>query len=237
MLLLALLACAPTPESDPCTADGGEGAVSTCLSPTQPDAYYVDQALRYFDTLESSYPGEGGPTYAPTVARWEWPPWLLLTGWGREAMEAADAIIRVIPTEVPTRDCRFFPEQPFARCRVDFRYADHPDAGCPIYEEFTFDDAGELTFLEAWSDDPERLPSDPTDPWAESPQAHRLSTRLPGLGNPRGELDPTSPWMQDAARRDPEVADFVARTEDFFGMWLEAYEAAGDDVFAQGCGW
>ena len=231
MLLYALLACTPP------SACADDGARSTCLAPRFAEAFYVDQATRYFDTLESDYAGEGGPRYAEGVARWEWPPWLLLTGYGREDMELADAIIRLIPTTVPTRDCRFFPTQPFARCRVDFRYEDHPDAACPIYEEFSFDDQGEMTFIEAWSDQPGLGPTGADDPWAEGAAAHRLSSRLPGLGNPRGEIDLDSPWMQEAAAADPEVADFVARARDFYAAWLEAYEAAGEDVFAQGCGW
>jgi hypothetical protein len=235
MILSLLLACAPTP--DPCTADGGEGALSTCLSPTRPAEYYVDQSLLYFDTLESDYAGEGGPTYAEGVARWEWPPWLLLTGYGREDMERTDAIIRLIETSVPTRDCRFFDVQPFGRCRIDFRYADHPDEGCPIYEEFTFDDAGEMTFIEAWSDQPGLGPTTDAEPWAEGPDVRRMSTKLPGLGNARGEIDLDSTYMAEAAASDPDVADFVARARDFWDSWLETYEDAGPDVFAEGCGW
>jgi hypothetical protein len=233
MVYLFLGCAAP---ADPCADDG---ALSTCLVPIRGEAWYVDQASLYFDTLESDYSGAEGPAYADGVARWEWPPWLLLTGYGRDDMEAADALMRLIPTSVPTRDCRFFEVSPFARCRVDFRYEDHPDAGCPIYEEFTFDDDGEMTFIEAWSDQPGLLPvEDPVgDAWAEGVDAHRLSTRLPGLGNARGEIDLDSPWMQAAAEEDPEVADFVARANDFQASWLEAYDAAGDEVFAAGCGW
>ena len=112
MPLVLLLSCTPPAPVDPCTADNGAAALSTCLSPAQSDAYYAAQGTRYFDTLESDYDGESGPSYADGVARWEWPPWLLLTGYGREDMEFADAIIRLIPTSVPTRDCRFFPTQP-----------------------------------------------------------------------------------------------------------------------------
>jgi hypothetical protein len=234
-MLPLLLACAPAP--DPCTDDGGAAALSTCLSPTQPDAYYADQGARYFDTLESDYDGESGPSYAEGVARWEWPPWLLLTGYGREDMELVDAIIRLLPTSVPARDCRFFGVQPFARCRVDFRYEDHPDQGCPIYEEFTFNDAGEITFIEAWSDQPGLRPAPDDDPWAEGADATRLSTRIPGLGSPSGAIDLDSPAMAQAAASDPEVADFVYRANDFYDAWLEAYEAAGPEVFAEGCGW
>jgi len=241
MLLAALLACAPLDTSidapaDPCALGDGEGAVSTCLSPTQTDAYYADQGLRYFDTLETGFSGDGGPTYDAWVARWEWPPWLKLTGYGAEDMETVDAIIRLLPTTVPERDCRTFATQPFARCRVSFLYEEHPDQPCPIYEEFTFDNAGEITFIEAWTDTADLRPSaDADDLWAEGDEVHRLSTKLPGLGNAEGQIDLDSPWMQDAAAADPDVADFVVRAKDFYGMWLEAYEAAGPDVFVEGC--
>ena len=233
--MILLLACAvPEPPADPC---GGAGALSRRLAATKSAEYYIDQSLRYFDTLESDYPGEGGPDYAPGVARWEWPPWLKLTGYGREDMEKLDAIVRLVPTSVPERDCRFFPDQPFGRCRVSFTYEDHPDQGCPIYEEFTFNDAGENTFIEAWSDNPAYLPSDAADPWAEAANAHRLSTRIPGLGTPTGAIDLNSDAMRDAAAADPEVADFVNRASDFYQTWLAEYQARGADVFAQGCGW
>jgi hypothetical protein len=233
-MLLYLLACTSPAEVDPC-ADP-QAALSTCLSPTQPEEWYADQGTRYFDTLESDYSGEGGPDYAEGVARWEWPPWLELTGYGREAMEQVDAIIRLIPTAVPERDCRFFPDQPFARCHVAFTYEDEPDQTCPIYEEFTFDDAGRTTFIEAWADQPGLVPS-PDDPWAEAATAHRLSTKIPGLGGPDATIDLDSAPMQAAAAADPEVATFVEEARDFYGAWLQTYTEAGPDVFAQGCGW
>lgn len=231
MILFFLAACAV--ESDPCANDG---ALATCVTPTETDAWYVDQAVRYFDTLETAYEGGGAPNYAETVARWEWPPWLLLTGWGREDMETVDAIIRLIPTTVPDRDCRAFAEQPFARCRVSFAFEDHPGQLCPIYEEFTFDAEGEMTFIEAWSDLPGLLPTGADDPWAEGADVRRLATKLPGLGNPRGEIDLDSPWMAEAAANDADVAEFVRRARDFYGTWLETYQESGAGTYGDGCG-
>jgi hypothetical protein len=211
-------------------------ALSTCLVPSHDAEYYVDQAKRYFDTLDLTAPPDRVPAYSLLVARWEWPPWLKLTGYGREQMiEIDQAVAQATPATYPVMDCRAFAVQPFARCRVVFRYA---EGDCPIYEEFTFNDAGETTFIEAWSDLPGLLPtSDPSDAWAERPGVHRLSTRVPGLGNAEGLIDPTAAWMQAAAAADPELADFVARTQDFLGLWLEELQAAGDDLFARGCGW
>lgn len=226
LVFVALAAC-----SDPIDYD-----YSTELVPTQTDAYYIDQANRYFDALDDSADPENLPTYSELVARWEWPPWLLLTGFGAEDMAAIDEAVRVLtPATVPVRDCHTFSVQPFARCRVSFAYE---EGSCPIYEEFTFNDQGEITFIEAWSDLPGMLPvADATDLWAEGPDAHRMSTKIPGLGNETGLIDLRSEAMKRAAEDDPEIADFATRAEYFWPSWLEEYDKAGDDLFARGCGW
>ena len=109
---------------------------------------------------------------------------------------------------------------------------------CPIYEEFVFNDQGEMTFIEAWSDQPGLLPMpDPDDRWAEAPNVPRLSTKVPGLGSATGLIDLDSDAMQEAAAEDAEVADFVRRARDFWASWFEATRGAGADYFARGCGW
>ena len=139
------------------------------------------------------------------------------------------------PSTVPVRDCRFFPVQPFARCVVSFEYA---HGSCPIYEEFTFNDQGQMTFIEAWSDLPAFLPGDAvSDRWAEDPGFHRLSTKVPGLGNASGLIDLEASWMNRAATADTEVADFVRRANDWYTTWNEALAEQGPDYFARGCGW
>jgi len=219
-----------------CAGVDTEAATASCLTPTLDPAYYVDEALKYFDTLDVDADRSRIPDYHPQVARWEWPPWLLLTGYGDDVMiETADALRLIDPSTVPERDCRFFEEQPFARCYVVFEYRDGP---CPIYEEFVFNDAGEMTFIEAWSDLPGLLPhTDPDDPWAERHDIGRLSTRVPGLGTPSGSIDPTGEAMQEAAAADPDVADFAERVQDWEAYWFREFAEADDDFFAQGCGW
>jgi hypothetical protein len=198
--------------------------------------YYVEQSLRYFDTLDVDADPASVPYYSELVARWEWPPWLKLTGYTRDTMNATAAFLRKMdPSTVPDRDCRAFPVQPFGRCRVTFAYGGRP---CPIYEEFTFNDGGEMTFIEAWSDLPGMLPmTDEKDTWAEGPGVHRLSTRVPGLGNEEGRIDPAGRWMMDAARGDPEIADFARRTRDQWQYWMDEFMAAGDTLYQRGCGW
>ncbi len=235
MLLLAL-ACS-TPAEDPC---GGPGATADCLTPTQSMDYYAEMSEMYFDTMDKRIELESWPPYGETVARWEWPPWLKLTAFGRENIEGLDTLLQAYPSIVEDRDCRGFETQPFGRCRVTFYYddPDHEGQGCPIYEEFVFNDAGEITWIEAWSDLPGLRPMDPeADPWAEGPDIPRLSTRIPGLGWADGTIDLDSPEMQAAAAADPDVADFVARARDFFDAWLAELEAAGDTMWEEGCGW
>jgi len=219
------------------TADADPAARAPASTPTRPAEWYVEQALIYFDTLDSRADPAIVPEYAPDVARWEWPPWLYLTGWGAQHMiTSTRAATRLDPSTVEDRDCRFFETQPFARCYVNFVY----DGGdCPIYEEFTFNDAGEMTFLEAWSVLPGRMPVEDYagDRWAEGPDADRLSTRIPGLGSPSGAIDLDAPWMRDAAAADPVIADFIRRASDFWATWREAYDEAGPEVYAIGCGW
>lgn len=223
------------PGPNACRHEGTAGATARCLSPNLSADYYVDQALMYFDELDIDADRERIPTYAPDVARWEWPPWLLLTGLGKDDMiSTAGALRAEDPSTVPVRDCRFFEEQPFARCYVEFLYEEGP---CPIYEEFTFNEAGETTFIEAWSNLPSLLPQSADDPWADAPDYPRLSTRVPGLGTPEGALDIRSEWMRAAAEEDPDVADFAERATDWWGYWYQALSDSDPEFFAHGCGW
>jgi hypothetical protein len=227
---------AESPQQPPgCLNPGTEGATSRCLTPTHPEDYYIHQALLYFDTLDMGAPPENIPLYSELVARWEWPPWLLLTGYtATDMIEVGERLKVLDPSTVPVRDCRFFPVQPFARCWVEFMYEGGP---CPIYEEFTFNDQGEMTFIEAWSDLPDLSPRDADGGWAETGAFRRLSTRVPGLGNETGRIDPVGTWMQQAAIEDPDVADFAMRATDWWTWLFDAFFSAPKDFFAVGCGW
>ncbi len=229
-----MAACSTSPtdvENEvPCPVD----ATSTCATPTQPAAHYIEQGLLYFDTLDESADGE--PIYADGVVRWEWPPWLLLTGYGADMIAAADVLVLAAQpgTTVPTRDCRAFDVQPFGRCHVVMDYQGKP---CPIYEEFTFDPQGRISFIEAWSDLPGLTPTREDDAWAIRADVPRLSTRVPGLGSPSGVFDPNGEATAAAAMADPEVADLVVRVGDFWGTWALALDEAGPDLYERGCGW
>lgn len=227
---------APFSGDEGCHDRGMPAATARCLEPTMTPEYYVDQANKYFDTLDTTAPEDSIPAYSDLSARWEWPPWLLLTGYERDQMIETAAVLRAFdPSTVPERDCRFFERQPFARCYVVFEYE---GGRCPIYEEFVFNDAGEMTFIEAWSDLPGYLPTDdPEDRWAEGPDVDRLSTRVPGLGNAEGRIDLDAEWMTAAAAEDEMIADFVRRARDFWPTWFDELTNAPEDFFATGCGW
>lgn len=233
LAIFMVVAVACGSESD---AERPEDALATALTPQFPPEYYVAQANKYFDTLDTSADPSSAPSYSELVARWELPPWLWLTGYGRENMIlTTDLAVSFEPSTVPMRECRAFAVQPFARCYVTFEYA---EGSCPIYEEFVFNDQGEMTFIEAWSNQPGLLPmSSLDDPWAEAPDVPRLSTKVPGLGNETGLIDLDSEAMQHAAAEDSEIADFVRRASDFWAAWLEATQEAGVDYYARGCGW
>ncbi|MEM9195917.1 MAG: hypothetical protein AAGF12_42515 [Myxococcota bacterium] len=222
-------------EANLCRFADTEDATASCLAPTMPPDYYVAQAALYFDTLDLDAPEENVPTYHPEVIRWEWPPWLKLTGYTADVMiSSAAALRRFDPSRVPVRDCRFFPTQPFARCYVVFEY---PDGPCPIYEEFAFNDAGEMTFIEAWSDLPGFRPQPETDRWAEAPEVYRLSNLVPGLGNSTGTFDPNGARVEELGRMSQDVADFAARAKDWERAWGEELINAGSDLYVRGCGW
>jgi hypothetical protein len=227
---------APVTEGPGCRDAGTPGATSPCALPRQGPEYYVDQGLKYFDTLDVAADPASAPHYAELVARWEWPPWLKLTGFGRDHLIGTAKLLKQVdPSTVPVRDCRAFDVQPFCRCVVAF---DYDGSRCPIYEEFTFNDQGEMTFIEAWSDLPGLLPGDPaTDRWGESAGFPRLSTRVPGLGAGDGRFDVDGPWMHAAEAVDADVADFAARARDPWATWADELKAAGDDLYTRGCGW
>ena len=82
-------------------------------------------------------------------------------------MMKLDFFLTLYPTKVINRVCKGFNVQPFGRCHVTFMYKGH-DGRVDIYEEFTFNDQGEITFIEAWTDSPEFFPTDDfSDYWAK----------------------------------------------------------------------
>ena len=146
----------------------------------------------------------------------------------------ADALRDLDPSTVPIRECRFFNEQPFARCYVVFEY----EGGlCPIYEEFIFNSLGEITWIEAWSDLPTLLPQTDDDRWAEDLNYPRLGTRIPGLGQESGPFDWTSDEVLNLVQDDLEVMDFIERTRNWRHYWIDVFTNAPPNFFASGCGW
>jgi len=191
------------------------GALATTLTPKFAPEYYIEQGVKYFQTMQSDVPVKVQPNYAQLVIRWEWEPWLLLTGYRKTMMVVTDAMLKLTPTSYYKLDCRFFAEQPFCRCHVVFNYS---GMTCPIYEEFTFNDAGEITFIEAWSDFPSLLPMGPgadgiwdeSEYWALN-DAKRLATKVPGLGSATGKIAIGTICMDEAAELDADIAELLKR--------------------------
>jgi hypothetical protein len=241
LALLGFVGCSPNAEPDPpdervnCLHADTEGATASCVVANRAPEYYIQEAEAYFDTLDLDASRESVPDYHPMVARWEWPPWLLLTGLTADDMIKTSRTLRSIdPSTVPARDCRFFEEQPFARCYVEFEYE---GGSCPIYEEFSFDREGRMNFIEAWSNLPGLLPNASDDPWAEAENYPRLATRIPGLGNETGTFDLESQFMAEASAADADVADFALRASQWEKYWAMALIDAPENFFGIGCGW
>ena len=190
---------------------------STVLTPKFSADYYADQSNKYFDTLDSYASRKSKPKYSKNVIRWEWYPWLKLTGFKKLFMNF-DYFLTWYPTKVVNRECRGFDVQPFGRCHVRFEYK-NPKHNVDIYEEFTFNDQGEITFIEAWTDEPGFWPmSDPNDYWAEG-IVNRLSTRVPGLGSSNGLVRLRNPHLKKLAKSDPEVKDLFKRLRNPAYWW------------------
>lgn len=210
---------------------GTEGAKAECLTPKFPPEYYIDQSVKYFLTMDSATSIFVQPNYSDEVIRWEWAPWLILTGYTRFNLIWTDILLKLHPTKYDFIDCRFFETQPFGRCRVMFDYSGEK---CPIYEEFTFNDKGEMTFIEAWSDYPSLLPMlDPTDEWAERENT-RLANRVPGLGNEKGLIAKNGESFVQASKIDSDVFDLRRRLNIPYKAYFEEL-ASNYDAVAKGC--
>jgi len=206
-LIAAFLASVPAPQA----------LYSPQLTPKFTGTYYAAEGIKYFDTLDSYAPRTSKPAYSSHVIRWEWPPWLYLTGHKAHWM-AMDRLLVLFPTRVINRDCRSFPVQPFCRCRVTFHY-EWIDSYVDIYEEFTFNDAGEITFIEVWTDENGLRPmTAETDFWAEAPSIRRLSTRVPGLGRPDGRHQLKSRHLPNI--KDPDLLNLQMRLKVPVIAWL-----------------
>lgn len=225
---------------------------STLVQPTKPPASYIKRANRYFNQLESKFTHywfwHGKlPSYGPLVSRWEWPPdWYRLTGFQRDPTIRVDTVIRdAVPCICVNRSHVFSPTNPFVRSVVTFYYGSQGNKGKAIYiyEEFTFNDLAEMTFIEAWSISKEGFDNltqlaQSNRPWPDKPQGTtqtdgvtdasepdiaftRLSTVIPGLGLNHGEIALKGDQMNEAAQQNATVKEFQREAGDFEGNVIE----------------
>ncbi len=222
------------------SADKREDCLSlaSSLTPKFPPEYYAEQGVKYFKTMQSDVSVKVQPNYSDLVIRWEWPPWLLLTGFKKSGLIVTDIMLKLNPTQYDLMDCRGFETQPFCRCHVVFNYS---GTTCPIYEEFTFNNQGEITFIEAWSDFESLLPMnsgsdkiwDENEYWGQK-EVNRLSAKVPGLGNAKGQIDLYSDCMNQAASVDKDIAELQLRAKDANGYWIKELYRNGKNA-ARGC--
>ena len=232
LALLILLVYSGCSTSKKITSPVGTVAVADSLksgriAPNRAADYYVQQGVKYFGTMATAVPKKIKPDYADLVIRWEWHPWLLLTGYTRHNLINSDNLLKLYHTQYDTINCRYFDTEPFCRCHVMFNYS---GKRIPIYEEFTFNPQGQITFIEAWSDYPSLLPMHPTDYWAQGDSVKRISTRVPGLGNATGRINPHASWMKSAAVNDPELADLLHRLHHPITTYFKELKKQKNDI-------
>ncbi len=237
-----IFACQKDPEtlSTEATCDTN-GALARCLMPKFDSTYYIEQGVKYFLTMQSDIPPSVQPNYSDLVIRYEWPPWLLLTGYRKKFLIQSDILLKLNPTKYDTIDCRFFKEQPFCRCHVVFDYSGEK---CPIYEEFVFNNQGQITFIEAWSDYESTLPKgmnsgddgiwDEDEYWAKQEDVYRLSSKIPGLGSPDGKIALHTIYMQNAVKEDSIIADLANRLNNPVSTYIQ-YVLTHREELAHGC--
>lgn len=176
---------------------------------------YVEEAHKYFDGLDSELSKSAsshGMMYTTDAIRWEWPPWLLLTGYTGISMSIQDPLLHVggaalemyvqgVPRS--SRECRLFKINPFVRCLVfmdmhgsQANVDEDEKMHCDIYEEFTYVSSGKISFVEAWANDV-RVKSNGLQ--------KRLSTRVPGLGSHDGQHT-----LNGWAETEDEVLNYLA---------------------------
>jgi len=209
----------------------GKDALAFTLKPKYSPEYYKLQCDLYFTHLESRIADRVEFYCSLTCVRWEWPPWDLLTGQGMINIMYADMVDRdQNECIVAERNIRFYDVQPFGRAIITIYYGDniktrqHP---IKIYEEFTFNDFGQVTFIEAWScQQSEYLPGFDAEGWPiEIPT--RLSYLIPGLGHITGEINVNTEAVQHAALQNKYVADYVERSKHFMLAVSEAHLVNG----------
>jgi hypothetical protein len=86
------------------------------VKPNRSEAYYEEQGQAYFDLLsgydQKGNPSSKTPTYSDFCVRWEWEPWLLLTGknhGSRTEWSVIDALQKItIPVRISERRVQIF---------------------------------------------------------------------------------------------------------------------------------
>ena len=191
---------------------------SNSVVPNKDESYYINQANTYFSFLETTSKDHIEPNYSPSLIRWEWEPWLILTGLNDERTLIIDSLIRETgKCECLDRELVFYNTNPFVRCRVTFYYGENKTP-IKIYEEFTFDGSGNISFIEAWydvEDNKLQIPEREFDGWPKFCSVKRLSNLIPGYNKTDFILVLESSEMISQAELYDDVKNFKSRAEKF----------------------
>lgn len=176
----------------------GDTSLSTTLKPNRKEIFYRMLIDRYFDNMENKIAEEVG--YSKNVARYEHR--YGLTGLGNYRTKYVDTLIKANKSICTYREYCFNEIQPFIRAKVTFFYDDDiltKKNPYPLYLEFTFNTACEITFIEIWKNDDSLKKDDKDWPNIED----RISTKVPGLGS--GIINSTSKAFLSLVENDKDV--------------------------------
>ena len=166
---------------EPCLNPGTQSDRYVSATDHDPE-YYVEQANKYFDTLDPNAEPGSMPYYSEQVVRWEWPPAIAHGPWEAGMIDTAEVLKVGDPSTVPERDCRFSKHN---RSR-DVTSSLNTRVVLPYLRRVCLQRCGEMTFIEAWSDLPGLRPQQGDDDrFGERGTFYRLP-RVPASAHLKG---------------------------------------------------
>ena len=113
--------------------------------------YYKKQCDVYLDTLAATLHPDEIPNLSENVLRWDWTR-QELTSRNRDTLIAMDVFCTAMaPDRVTGRQHKIYQEQPLGRSKVQFESEDGSGGDVrEMYMEFTFNEKGQISFVESW---------------------------------------------------------------------------------------
>ncbi|KAL7556649.1 hypothetical protein ACA910_017588 [Epithemia clementina (nom. ined.)] len=153
-----------SPTADTSSDNDSDGP--SLMAPEQAE-YYIKQCDIFLNTLTTTLRPAKIPNLSKTVMRWDWSH-DRLTGRNRDTLIAMDIFATAVaPEQSVESEHKIYQQQPLGRSMVQFQSVKSGDLRT-LYIEFTFNDEGEISFVEVW----------PLDKYQECIVQDGLSSRL-----------------------------------------------------------